>query len=99
MHRLATILNLVPKEDNYLIDTLLEWKFGKLMTTYLKNYLNGDRSKFSNIEELFEVLQDPCCKNISSTPTSLEILYAQSCTGIISEFYTTIYGQGTNRSN
>lgn len=99
MHRLVNILNLIPTNDNYLVDTLLELNFGKVMTKYLKNYLNGDRSKFENIEDLLEVLQDPYCKNISDTPISLEMLYKQSCTGMVNDFYTTVYGQGTNRFN
>lgn len=92
MHRLINILNLIPKEDDYLVDTLLELNFGKLMTQYLKAYLNGDRSKFENVEDLLEVLQDPYCKNISDIPVTLKTLYTNSCTGMIHDFNTEIYG-------
>lgn len=74
MHRLPDIISIIPEEDNYLIDTLLEWQFGKLMSKYLKDFVKGDRSKFENSSELIEVLKDPYCTLISNDATPLDKL-------------------------
>lgn len=74
MHRLHDIISLIPDEDNYLVDTLLEWQFGKLMTKYIKDFVKGDRSKFASSSELVDVLKDPYCALISEEATPLNKL-------------------------
>lgn len=99
MHRLHDIIGLIPDESNYLIDTLLEWQFGKLGSSYLKDFIKGDRSKFENVQELCEFLKDPYCKFIGDTPMPLSELFEMHPFGIINDLHSIIYGQGTSRSN
>lgn len=99
MHRLHDIIGLIPDESNYLIDTLLEWQFGKLGLSYLKDFIKGDRSKFENVQELCDFLQDPYCKFIGDTPMSLSELFELHPFGIINDLHSIVYGQSTSRSN
>lgn len=92
MHRLNDILLLIPKDDNFVIDTLLELQFGKLATKYIKSYIRGDRTVFETREDLLNLLNDPYCKYLSDTPLPLNELFVKQPEGMFKDMCHIVYG-------
>ena len=99
MDRLQDIICLIPDEDDYLIDTLLEYSFGTLATKYIKNFIRGDRKKFETIYELSEFLKDPCVKLVSDNPTPLDELYLSYPNEVTHFLYQNAYGESSEGFN